>query len=169
MKALAIAVLAAGCAAQQAPAPEGPVAAGTLAQLEASRDLDGQPIGTSEAPATVVIVMASWCSHCRDELGVFDRVRAQHPHVRWLAVNYKEHEEYDQRGNADAIRALARKVPWLRVVPAGDELYTAVGRPAKIPSILVFDHGGALVERYDRAKTGPPGERELDSLLARLQ
>lgn len=168
MKGLAIAVLAASCAAQQAPAPEAPVAAGTLAQLDASRDLDGAPIGASEAPATVVIVMASWCSHCRDELGVFDRVRAQHPHVRWLAVNYKDHEEYDGRGNPEAMRALARTVPWLRVVPAGEELFTAVGRPAKIPSVLVFDHAGALVARYDRGERSPPGQRELDALLSRL-
>ena len=169
MKALAIAVLAAGCAAQHAPAPERPVAAATLAQLEASHDLDGAPIGTSESSATVVIVMASWCSHCRDELAVFDRIRARQPGVRWLAVDYKEHEEYDGRGNPEAMRALARTVPWLRVVLAGEELFTAVGRPAKIPTVLVFDHAGTLVERYERGERGPPDQRELEGVLARLR
>ena len=136
-----------------------------MAQLEASRDLDGNVVGASDAPATVVMVMASWCSACRDEIGVFDRLRAAHPRVRWLAVNYKQHEEYDQRGNAEAIRALARTVPWLRVVPADEALFTAVGRPAKIPSVLVFDHDGQVLAQYQRAVRGAPGQTELDDLL----
>ncbi|HEX5061315.1 MAG TPA: hypothetical protein VFV99_18235 [Kofleriaceae bacterium] len=137
----------------------------TFAQLEASRDLDGEVVGAGSESATVVVVMASWCSHCRDEIAMFDRVRVAHPHVRWLAVNYKLHEEYDQRGNAEAIRALARTVPWLRVIPAGDELFTAVGRPQKIPTVLVFDHGGAELANFQREHRAPPAQDELEALL----
>jgi thiol-disulfide isomerase/thioredoxin len=136
----------------------------TLAQLDASHDLDGRVIGASDAPATVVMVMASWCRACREELAMFDRLREQYPRVRWLAVNYEQHEEYDQRGNAQSIRALAHELPWLRIVPADDALYTAVGRPAKIPTVLVF-HGDELVARFDRSQRPAPTQPELAALL----
>jgi thiol-disulfide isomerase/thioredoxin len=136
----------------------------TFAQLEASRDLDGKPVGASDAPATVVMVMASWCRACRHELAMFEALRVTHPRVRWLGVNYKQHEEYDQRGGAESIRTLANEVPWLRVVPADEALYTAVGRPAKIPTVLVF-RGGELVARFDRVERAPPTQDELEALL----
>jgi thiol-disulfide isomerase/thioredoxin len=183
MRALVIAVLAAACARPVASTPTSgatttaPVptpasttpasttpASTTLAQLEASRDLDGQMVGASDAPATVVVVMASWCSACRAEIAMFDRLRAAHPHVRWLAVNYKQHEEYDRRGDSQAIRAFAQKVPWLRVVPADDALYSAVGRPSKIPTVLVF-RGQKLVARFDRSERAAPDQDELADLL----
>lgn len=154
-----------GCAAAStpiaAPAPQ------LLAQLDASRDLDGATIGSSDAPATIVVVFASWCPHCRDELRVIDAVRARH-RVRILGVNYKGHEDYDHRGGSDAVRAFARDVPWLRVVPADDALFDLVGRPALIPTILVYDRAGALAERFDRRERAPPDAAELDALLARL-
>jgi thiol-disulfide isomerase/thioredoxin len=176
MRVLVVAVMAAACATQhvarEAPPPareatppvgEAPKPPSTLAQLEASLDLGGNVIGASDAP-TVVIVMASWCRACREELARFDQLRASHPRVRWLGVNYKQHEEYDGRGNASAIAALAHEVPWLRIVPAEEALYTAVGRPAKIPSVLVF-RGRQLVARFDRERRAAPTHAELDALL----
>ena len=169
MRALVVAVIAAGCAAQpvapQATPSTTPASAApsTLAQLEASRDLDGNLVGASSVP-TVVIVMASWCRACREELALFDQLRSAHPHVRWLAVNYKQHEEYDRRGNASAIAALAHEVPWLRVVPAEEALYIAIGRPTKIPTVLVF-RDRALVARFDRSERAAPSQDELDALL----
>lgn len=163
MRALLITLLAASCARHPAVTEPTPGPPSTLAQLEASRDLDGNVVGASDAP-TVVIVMASWCRACREELARFDELRAAHPNVRWLAVNYKQHEEYDRRGNAEAIAALAHQIPWLRVVPAEEALYTAVGRPTKIPTVLVFrDH--ALIARFDRAERAAPTQTELDALL----
>jgi thiol-disulfide isomerase/thioredoxin len=169
MRALLVVVMA-GCAARHVPTqatPSEPVvsapAPSPLAQLDASRDLDGNVIGNSDAP-TIVIVMASWCRACRHELAMFEQLRASHPDVRWLGVNYKQHEEYDQRGNAESIRALAHEVPWLRIVPADEALYTAVGRPTKIPTVLVF-RTGKLVARFDRSQREPPTQDELDALL----
>lgn len=169
MRVLVVAVMAAACATQPVareatpPARQAPEPPSTLAQLEASRDLGGNVIGASDEP-TVVIVMASWCRACREELARFDQLRSSHPRVRWLAVNYKQHEEYDGRGNASAIAALAHEVPWLRIVPAEEALYTAVGRPAKIPSVLVF-RGRELVARFDRERRAAPTQAELDALL----
>jgi len=160
MRVLALLVFL-GCATVPATAPH------LLAQLDASRDLDQHVLGKADG-ATVAIVMASWCEHCRAELAVFDAVRARHPHVRWLAINYKEHEEYDRRGNSIAIRALATELPWLRFVPADGELYRALGSPTLIPTVLVFDRAGTLVERYDRRERKPPDATQLDALLAAL-
>jgi thiol-disulfide isomerase/thioredoxin len=174
MRALVLAVLAACARPVAAPPTSGPTpaatpaasttAATTLTLLEASRDLDGQVVGASNARATVVVVMASWCSACRAEIAMFDQLRAAHPDVRWLAVNYKEHEAYDRRGSSEAIRAFAQGVPWLRVVPADDALYSAVGRPTKIPTVLVF-RGQKLVARFDRSERAAPAQDELADLL----
>ncbi len=82
MRPLVIVVLLASCAEPRRRLPlrfrRRPPPPALFAQLEASPDLDGTVVGGS-ASTTVVIVMASWCSHCRDELAVFDTVRAHHP------------------------------------------------------------------------------------------
>ena len=167
----AVLVFAAACATAApppaAPAPTAAAPAAPLARLEASRDLDAVVVGHAGQP-TVVMWMASWCGHCRKELAVFDHVRAQHPHVRWLAANYKAHEEYDNRGNSLAIRELAGQTPWLRFVPAGDELFAAFGSPPLIPTIFIYDRRGALVTTFDRRERTPPDETELDALLRTL-
>lgn len=162
----------AACAASTstaAPHARAPAAAPqrALTQLEASRDLDNVVIGAARTP-TVVMLLASWCEHCRAELAVFAALRAQHPHVRWLGLNYKAHEEYDGRGNSAAIRALGAATPWLRIVPADDALFTAFGSPPKVPTIFVYDRHGRLVKTFDRRDRPVPGESEVDGLLREL-
>lgn len=151
----------------RAPAPA-PVYRTPLAALEASRDLDNNLVGEQRTP-TVVMVLASWCHRCRDELAVFDTLRGQHPHIRWLGLSYKPHEEYDQRGNPAALRALADETPWLRIVPANDALFAAFGRPPKVPTIFVYDSRGALVATFDRRERPVPREQELDDLLRSIE
>lgn len=146
------------------PASTPVVAVTPLGKLEASRDLDNVVVGAERTP-TVVMLLASWCHHCRDELLVFDTLRKAHPHVRWLGLNYKPHEEYDHRGNAEAVRALAADTPWLRIVPADDALFDAFGAPPKVPTIFVYDSRGTLVETFDRRDRPVPREQELDDLL----
>ena len=160
-------VAAVASCATPARLPPGHDASTVLAQVEASRDLDGALVGNSREHPTIVVVFASWCEHCRDELDVLDAVRGKHA-VRLLGVNYKGHEEYDHRGSSDAVRAFARGVPWLRVVPVGDEIFGALGHPPLIPTLYVFDRAGALVATYDRRERAPPGEAELVALLERI-
>ena len=172
MRFLVALVFLVGCAAEP-PQPKATVRPGVLAEIEASRDLDGALVGSegvgsggSRAGATLVIVFASWCPHCKEELVELDSLRSHH--VRMLGVNYRGHEEYDQRGNSAAVRTFAEHTPWLRVVPIDDATYTALGRPALIPSLYVFDRTGALVESYDRRTRKPPSRDELAALLAKL-
>lgn len=142
---------------------------GVLPQVEASVDLDGVVVGASDAHATLLVVFASWCSHCKVELEVIGTLRAAHPRLRVLGVNYKAHEEYARRGSSDAVRAfVAASAPWLRVVPADDALFTALGRPPKVPTMFVFDRTGALIETYDRRERELPDAAELGALLRRL-
>jgi thiol-disulfide isomerase/thioredoxin len=141
----------------------------TLALLEAAPDLDGRVVGPSDARATVVVVFASWCPHCRHALDDIAQLVSAHPRARVLGVNYKAHEEYDGRGDAAAVRAyLARTAPWLRVVPADGTLFAALGRPPYVPTIYVYDRTGALVSVFDRRERGVPDAAELGALLARL-
>ena len=154
-------VVMTGCVVTPAVQPPAPRA---LAQLEASRDLDGIVVGPSDAP-TIVIVFASWCTHCRDELGELAGVRRP---VRLIGVNYRGHEEYDHRGNSDAVRAFAHAWPWLRVVPIGDDVFGALGRPPLIPVIYIYDRRGGLVATFDRRERAPPSKAELDAILTGL-
>ena len=121
------------------------------------------------ARATVVVVFASWCSHCRHELALLGELVANRPAVRVVGVNYKGHEEYDARGDSAAVRAYVRgSVPWLRVVPAGDALFAELGSPPKVPTMFVYDAAGHLVEVFDRRRRPLPDAGELDRLFRRL-
>ncbi len=165
MKALALIVLAA--CATTAPVSR-PVDRGQLAKIEASVDTAGTPVGTSEG-ATLVIVFASWCGHCHAELEVLAKLRPAHPALRVLGVNYRGHEEYKERGSSDAVQSyVATHAPWLRVVPADDALFSALGSPPKIPTLYVFDRSGTLVQVYSRTERAMPDGEELGKLLRRI-
>jgi thiol-disulfide isomerase/thioredoxin len=138
-----------------------------LAAIEASADVEGKVVGKTGARATIVVVFASWCSHCRRELDTLAKLRR--PALQILGLNYRGHEEYDGRGNADAVRRyVATNAPWLRVVPADDQLFDLLGRPPKVPTLYVYDRRGALVTIYDRRDRAMPDEAELRELLRRL-
>ncbi|MDB4961741.1 MAG: alkyl hydroperoxide reductase/thiol specific antioxidant/Mal allergen [Myxococcales bacterium] len=161
-------VLLAACAGTTSQVPvERP--ASVLGNIEASTDLDGAIVGASDARATIAIVFASWCEHCKTELAVIDGLRSAHPRTRILGINVRAHEEYAARGSAAAVRAyVATSAPWLRVVPADDALFAALGRPPKVPTIYVFDAAGAVAARFDRRERAMPDASELAALLARL-
>ncbi|HVV85118.1 MAG TPA: TlpA disulfide reductase family protein, partial [Kofleriaceae bacterium] len=129
---------------------------------------DGQPVGAL-APggrATVAVLFASWCPHCRDEMPVLAELARRHPDVRVLGLNYRGHEEYEQRGDAAAVRAFVTgSAPWLRVVPADERLWRALGRPAKVPTIYVFDRGGRRVRTFDRRREETPDLAGLEAVL----
>ena len=154
-------------------APAAP-ARSVLADLLAAPDLDGRAAATDAAPgaqpqATVVIVFASWCTHCHDEIAVLDQLRTTHPGLRVLGVNYRGHEEYDARGSSEQVRSYVRNfAPWMRVVPVGEDLFTELGRPPKVPTLYVYDARGALVATYDRQLRDQPDRDELEALLARI-
>ena len=72
-------------------------------------------------------------------------------------------------GNAAALeKYVGTHAPWLRVVPADDALFTALGSPPKIPTIYVFDRSGSLVEIYSRTERAMPDAEELGELFRRL-
>lgn len=155
----------AACAATVSPRP---VDRSQLAKLEASVDTAGTPVGTSDG-VTLVIVFASWCQHCHKELDVLAKLRPSHPGLRVLGVNYRGHEEYADRGNAEAVRRyVAQHAPWLRVVPADDALFEAFGRPPKIPTLYVFDRSGTLIQVYSRTDRAMPDADELRQLFRRI-
>ncbi|CAN5817179.1 hypothetical protein BH11MYX2_BH11MYX2_03460 [soil metagenome] len=140
-----------------------------LAAVEASADIAGAAIGASDKPVTVLVEFATWCPHCKEELHELDALRAKHPNIRWLGVNYKAHEEYDNRGGAPQVAAFVAATPWLRVVPTDEALYAALGKPKKIPTLWVFDAKHALVAKYDRENGHEmPSATEIDALFTRL-
>jgi thiol-disulfide isomerase/thioredoxin len=150
--------------------PRGESRLGTLGALEASVDLDGKVVGSSPASATIVVLFASWCGHCRVELEVIAKLLPSHPDTRVLGVNYRSHEEYDGRGDSEAVRRfLAEHAPWLRVVPADERLFEILGRPPKVPTLYIYDRTGTLVEIYDRRDRAMPDADELGAVLGKLE
>ena len=164
--------VASGCGAPAASAPATSAARGpSLALVERAVDLDGAAVGPPAAAqrATVAVVFASWCVHCREEMPVLAALAAGHPEVRVLGINYRAHEEYDGRGDAAAVRAfVAAEAPWLRVVPADEAVWKSLGAPPKVPTVLVFDRAGALVRAFDRRAAPIPGLADLEAALAAI-
>lgn len=156
------------------PTPAGGVSdpAAAYPLLAAAADLDGRAVADAPGQATIAIVFASWCSHCRtemDELAALLATRVDRADVRVIGVNFRQHEEYDDRGDSDAVRAfIAEHAPWLRVVPADDALFRALGSPPKVPTVYVYDAGGRLAGVYDRRARALPDAAELGALLDSL-
>ena len=144
-----------------------PPAPGALALVETATDLAGKPIGASPAHSTVVIVLASWCEHCAAEIATLDTLRKLHPDLRIIGVSYHEHENYDHRGNPEALRRYAGNHSWLPIVLADDALFEALGSPPMIPAVFVFDHAGGLIGHFDRRTSAEPNRREIEDVLAR--
>ncbi len=144
-----------------------PPAPGALALVETSSDLTGAPIGASPARSTIVVVLASWCEHCAAELATLDTLRKLHPDLRIIGVSYHEHENYDHRGNPEALKRYAGNHSWLPIVLADDALFEALGSPPMIPAVFVFDHAGGLIGHFDRRTRAEPGRREIEDVLAR--
>lgn len=127
-----------------------------------------QRLGDAAGKKTIAIVFASWCVHCRDELAALETLRTRSD-LRIVGVNFPWQEQYDDRGNDDAVRAyVAANAPWLTVVPGDQQLFDALGRPPKVPSVYVYDATGHLAASYDRRRTRPPDLAELTALLDRL-
>ncbi len=157
-----------GCGSPAGPAAPTAGVSPAHALLEAAVDLDGVPVGPLPASgrATVAVVFASWCPHCKDEMPVLAELARRQPGLRLLGLNFRGHEEYEQRGDAAAVRGFVAEVaPWLRVVPVDGPLWAALGRPPKIPTIYVFDRGGRLVRVFDRRRDPIPTVTALEEAL----
>lgn len=168
---VAIACLAACGPSSRGASPSRHTDGPTVAVVERSADLDGEILGPLD-PAqigTIAMVFASWCEHCRNELPVLAQFRDKHPTVRIVGVNYRGHEEYDGRGDAAAVRQfVVERAPWLRVVPADEALWTSLGRPARVPTIYVFDRAGVLLRTFDRDDAPPPSLEQLEEAMPGL-
>ncbi len=155
-----------GCAARP-PQRIPPPAPGALAIVEGAHDLAGHPIGASSAGPTIVVLIASWCEHCAAEIAALETVRGRHPDLRVIGVSYGAHENYDHRGNPEALARYATAHPWLPIVVADDAMFAALGAPPMIPTVLVFDHAGSLVAQFDRRTHREPSAAELEAALDR--
>jgi thiol-disulfide isomerase/thioredoxin len=153
-----------------APTPRAPeVAPGVLAEVEALTALDSAPIGAVDATqeGTLVIVFASWCRYCRDEIAVLDTLRRERPGLRIIGLN--AYESFDELSDETTLRGwLAAHAPWLRVA-LGDRLLPRFGGVPKIPTLFLFDRQGKLAKDYRRARRAPPTLDELRRDLALLQ
>ncbi len=164
-------VFVAACGAMYAePGPPPPTdAAASWQRLTVSRDLDGAVVGDAPGQATIAMVFASWCGYCRAEVGELEALLARRGDVRVVGVNFRHHEEYDRRGDSEAVRGFVRDhAPWMRVVPGDRALWRAFGSPTYVPTLYVFDAQGQLAASYDRGDRFPPDAAELEGVLGQL-
>ncbi len=157
-----VALASTGCGAAQtsstAPSP--------LTVLTAERDIDGTVVGEAAAgtQATVVVVFASWCGHCRRELAILGEISRQQPAVRMIGLN--AYEQWGNRSDEQRLRQfLGEYAPWLQVVRARENLLGAFGGATKIPTLFVFDREGRLVREFRPTRRRPPGREELLRVL----
>lgn len=168
----ALIVACSGPAGQPATAParaKAPTAADLergLQTLLGYRDLNGGEVGVKDGvKATAVLVFASWCRHCRKQLGHFEQLLQAHPQLRVLGVNYFEDPI---EGDARVRAYLAENAPWLQVVRADKPLFNALGRPTHVPSLYLYDGSGRLVRVYLPPRHSPPTMDELRSDITAL-
>jgi thiol-disulfide isomerase/thioredoxin len=145
-------------------------AARVFARVRAGVDLDGAPVAAhlvAGKPA-IFVVFASWCVHCRHELGILADLRATDPEVQIVGLN--AYEDWEDASNEATLRAyLEMNAPWLTVVRSDDAMLNELGGVPKIPSLFVFDGEGQLARGWKRNEGAPPTLAQLQGELATLR
>jgi thiol-disulfide isomerase/thioredoxin len=161
-----LALVATACAAPRAAPTSALAPDPAYARLEDASDLDGRSVGplAGGQHATLVIVFASWCGHCRHELAVLGDLVRDEPALRVVGVN--AYETWSQLSDETRLREfLASTAPWLRVVHGDEALLGALGGVPKIPSLFLFDRHGRLVEDWRRQERAPPDLPDLRAAI----
>lgn len=137
-------------------------------EIYAARDIDGEPLAPiiEEHGLTMVVVFATWCAHCKRELGILEQLGEEEPRVGIIGVNY--YEDFDKKSDEAKMRAYVKeKAPWLRVMQGDAVLLRLLGGVPKIPSIFLFDADGKLLATFKRsAEVAPP---DLPALVDAVQ
>jgi thiol-disulfide isomerase/thioredoxin len=160
-------LIATGCSGASADVrePAGPTS--PLDRMHAATDIDGAVVG-APAPGTrvtVVVVFASWCGPCRDELAMLGEIRRTTSDLRVIGLN--AYEQWGKLSDEDRLRGyLAQHAPWLQVVHADAALLGHFGGVPKVPTIFLFDRYGRMVSEFRRANRAPPTRAELELAIA---
>ena len=129
-------------------------------------DLDGKVLGPKpETRVTAVVVFASWCRHCREQMDYLHQLTRAYERLRVIGVSYYESPENGEQAVREYVE---HNAPWLRVVRADEPLFHALGRPSHVPSLFLFDGAGKLLRTYLPPKRLPPKMDELRSQIEPL-
>lgn len=161
---LAFAACGGGSSQPSAPSPVEPSPA--LGILQDSADIDGRIVGAAgpQVRATAIVVFASWCSPCRQELHILGELVRDNPALRVIGIN--AYEEWGSFSDEQRLRAyLGAHAPWLQVVPSTGPLLAALGGVPKIPSLFLFNAAGQPVAEFQRVRRAPPGRDELAAAI----
>ncbi len=131
-------------------------------------DLNGSTVGPSGAgQVTAVLVFASWCRPCRNEIAMLGNLIQEEPRLRVIGVNY--YEEQNDNSDEDRLRSfVTEKAPWLQVVRADEKLMDGLGRPSKVPTVFLFDGRGRLMKAFLRSRRKPATKEELKASIAAI-
>lgn len=163
--------LVAGCSSshvQQQPAPSAQpsnqVAANAYETIMAKTTIDGKTL-SRKGRATAMVVFASWCEHCRRELGYLGELRTRYPELHIIGLN--AYEEYGQFSDRERLKAYVKaNAPWLTdIVPADKELLQLLGGVPKIPTMFFYDANGNLVTEFRANRRRHPTIEELASAI----
>lgn len=136
------------------------------AEVMRAQTIDGTPVG-EDRRATALVVFASWCGPCRQELADLGALRKKYPALRVIGLN--AYEEYNEFSDELRLRKyIADNAPWLtQIVHADAAMLTSFGKVPKIPTLFVYDEAGTVVAEFRRDKRPPPSHEELETAIAR--
>lgn len=135
------------------------------ARLMESTAIDGTALAP-EARPTALVVFASWCGPCRNELAALGEIREKFPTLRIIGIN--AYEDYGDRSDEERLRVfLGANAPWLtQIVHATPALLRDFGKVPKIPTLFVYDGAGEVVAEFRRNQRQPPSHEELEAAIA---
>jgi thiol-disulfide isomerase/thioredoxin len=130
-----------------------------------SKTIDGAVLAAETRP-TALVVFASWCGPCRQELAALGEIRQKFPTLRIIGLN--AYEDYDQRSDEERLRNfLGENAPWMtQIVHADSALLRGFGNVPNIPTLFVYDDKGGVVAEFRRNRRAPPSHQELEAAIA---
>lgn len=174
---LSVLIFVAACSsAAQTPASTAPTAEanrGLQAASEGYKELltmktiDDKVLTASKGP-TAVVVFASWCGHCRRELGYLGELRQEYPGLRIIGLN--AYEEFQDFSDAERLSAyVSQNAPWLTEIVHGDlGTLEHFGGVQRIPTLFFYDATGQASHQFRADQGSLPTRAELAATLAEI-
>jgi cytochrome c biogenesis protein CcmG, thiol:disulfide interchange protein DsbE len=129
----------------------------------AVKDVNGTAIDDASLAGKVVMVnfWAPWCGPCLEEMPALEAVARRHAADGFVILGIA----LDEASDAAAREFAARHGVTYPIVRTNRELERVFGRPAALPTSIIYDRSGHLVKRFSRSVSAAQLEADIAPLL----